>query len=64
MLSSSTLLPESEEIKPGSSNQLASSSAGINIGIVTVPSHAWKCTSMAISSVVNISKFHGFLYNR
>ena len=60
MLSSCTVLLVSKETKPGNSNQLASSSAGINTGIVTVPCHAWKCIPTAISSVVNISKFLGF----
>ena len=46
------MLPYSEEIKLGSSDQEASPSVG-------VPFHAWKCVPAAISDSVDISEVPG-----
>ena len=51
--------PDSKEAESASSNQEASPSASKNIGIVLVPSRAWKCVPTAISGGVDISEFPG-----
>ena len=56
MFSGCIVLPDSREIKLGSSDQEASPSAGRNTGIVLVPCRAWKCVPAAISGGVDISE--------
>ena len=59
MFSVCTLLPDSKETKPGSSNQEASTSAGKNTRIVLVTCCTWKCVLTAISCGVDISEILG-----
>ena len=59
MFSGCTLLSDSKEMKPGSSEQEASPSAGKNTRIVLVPCCAWKCVPTAISGGVDISEVPG-----
>ena len=53
MFSGCTALPDSKKL------QEASPSAGINIRVVSVPCHAWKCILTAISGGLGISKVPG-----
>ena len=48
------MLPDSKEIELGSSNQEAFPSASENIGVVLVPSCAWKRVPTAVSRGVDI----------
>ena len=48
------MLPDSKEIKLGSSNQEVSLSAGKNTDVVLVPCHTWNRDPRAISSSVDI----------
>ena len=59
MVSGCTVLPDSKETKPGSSDQQASLSAGKNIGIVLVSCCSRKCIPTAISGGVDISEVPG-----
>ena len=59
MFSGCTVLPDSKETKPGSSNQDASLSVDKNIGIVLVSCCSWKCIPTTISGGVNISEVPG-----
>ena len=59
MFSVCTVLPDSKEIKIGSSNKEASLSADKDIGIVLVSCCLWKCIPTSISGRVNISKVLG-----
>ena len=59
MFSGCTVLPDSKETKLEGSDQEASPSASKNIGIVLVPSRAWKCVPTAISCGVDISEVPG-----
>ena len=59
MFSGCTLLSDSKEMKPGSSEQEASPSAGKNTRIVLVPCCAWKCVPTAIYSGVDIFEIPG-----
>ena len=54
MFSGCTVLPDSKETKPGSSNQETSPSAGKNTGVDLVPCDAWKCVPAAVSAGVDI----------
>ena len=56
VFSGCTVLPDSKEIKLGSSNQEAPLSAGKNPGIVLVPCCTRRCVSTAISGGVDISE--------
>ena len=47
--------PDSKKIELGSSNQVASSSAGKNAGVILVPHRTYKCVTTAISSGLGIS---------
>ena len=47
--------PDSKKIELGSSNQVASSSAGKNTGVILVPYRTYKCVTTAISSDLGIS---------
>ena len=60
MFSGCTVLPDSKETKPGSSNQEVSLTAGKNTGIVLVPCHTWKCVHTAIPGGVDISEDTGY----
>ena len=53
MFSGSTVLPDSKEIKTGSSNQEVSLSAHKNIAMVLVSCCSWKCIPTSISGGVN-----------
>ena len=55
MFSGCTVWPDSKDTKFGSSNEVASPSAGKNTWIVLVPYCAWKGVPTAISSGVDIS---------
>ena len=59
MFSGCTVLPDSKEIKFGSSCQEASPLAGKNTGVVLVPCHAWKSVPTAIYGGVYISEVPG-----
>ena len=50
-----TMPPDSKKIELGSSNQVASSSAGKNTGVILVPYRTYKCVTTAISSGLGIS---------
>ena len=60
MFSGCTLLPESKEIKLGSSNQETFQSGGKNTRLVLLLRHTWKCVPTAVSGSVGISEFHGY----
>ena len=55
MFSGCTIPPNIKEIKLGSSNQEASSSAGKNTEVVLVHCCTWTCVPVAVSGVVDIS---------
>ena len=59
MFTGCTVLPDSNEIKLGSSDQEASPSAGKNTGVVLVPCLRMKCIPTAISGGVDISVVPG-----
>ena len=59
MFSGCTVLPDIKETELGSSDQLASPSAGKNTGIVLVPCHARKYVPTVISGGVDISEVPG-----
>ena len=60
MFSGCTVLPDSKEVKLGSSNQEASQSASKITRVVLVPYCPWKCLPTTISGVVDISEVPGY----
>ena len=59
MFSGCTMLPDSMETEPGSSNQEALPSVTKNAGEVLLQCHAWKNVLTTISCVLDISEVPG-----